>query len=559
MKQVRYLLLQLLVLFVLGMGTNSVAASAAVVINEENFPDQDFRLYVLGNIDKNYDSVLSGEEIVGVRRIEIDANNNMGFTVRNFRGIEYFTELEELRVLEMVQPTGEDVCPYGIDFSLDLSANTKLKTVVCEGGKITGLNLSGLSLLEEVRIVDADIPAQDLRGIPGLKRVYLSGDVMLPDSMPELTELSVRKTAVLPAEMPKLETLFLDQVYQAALDFHRYPNLSRLAITWSRITELDLHDMKNLKSFSCAGSTMGTINFRGCSRLETLDLSGLLYNCNNVFLGGCVSIREFLVHGQPFSEMSIGDMVNLEVLHYMYSGITELDLSNNEKLKIINLHGNKLTDVTLSPKAVIDELCLSDNQFTKLDLRGIQVNTVICERNLIKQVWLSPDIRYKEISLNDNKLTALDLRKIKVETVRCQRNNLKKLLLPPKGIYKEIAVDQNGLTTLDLRKIKAGTVTCQRNDLKKLLLSPKGNYKKIAVDYNFLTKVDLRNIRVTAFTCRNNMIRSLKVRKNRTIRELDCRHNKLKSLDVRQCKKLKKLIWYSGATKGLKKSKIRRK
>ena len=55
------------------------------------------------------------------------------------------------------------------------------------------------------------------------------------------------------------------------------------------------------------------------------------------------------------------------------------------------------------------------------------------------------------------------------------------------------------------------------------------------------------------------MIRSLKVRRNKTIRELDCRHNKLKALDVRQCKKLRKLIWYSGATKGLKKRNIRRK
>lgn len=520
MKRVLMVLLQCFVCLLFGTILHSAAVSAASVpINEANFPDGDFLRYISEQIDKNRDGILSDDEISSTRTIVIDSNDKQGLTVKNFQGIEVFTELEELKILEIVDSDDEDGCPYCADISLNLSDNRKLKVFECEAGTVRNLDLSEHLLLEELYL-QCIYPIQDLSRLTRLKRVRVGGDVVLPDEMPEITELKVGNIEP-PGKMPMLETLCLNTPKLPAtefkMDFHVYPKLSNLTLSGVNMTELDLSWMNHLKSFSCGVGNIATINLRGCSALEELDLSGVLSG-SNVYLGGCVNIRTLSYRAARFLEMQIRDLANLEYLDCMYSGLKVLDLSNNHKLKIVHASFNQLTDVKLSPLAAYEELSFSENRLTNLDLRNIKAESVYCDYNKLKKVRLSKKVKYKEISLNNNQLKQLDLRNVKAETV-----------------------------------------TCQRNNLKKLLLSSKGKYKNIFVDWNFLTKLDLRNIKVTTVTCRDNMIRSLKVRKNKTIRELDCRHNKLKALDVRQCKKLKKLVWYSGSSKGLKKSNIRRK
>ncbi len=519
MKRVSIVLLQCLVYLLFGTVLHSVVVSAAQVpVNEATFPDADFRQYISGQIDKNKDGILSDDEISGTRVIVIDSNNGQGLRVGNFQGIEVFTELEELRIWELVDSDGG--CPYYVDIYLNLSDNRKLKVFECEAGTVRNLDLSGNLLLEELSL-QCTYPVQDLSRLIHLKRVRVGSNVVLPDEMPEITELKVGNIEP-PGKMPMLETLYLITPKLPAtefkMDFHVYPKLSNLTLSGVNMTELDLSWMNNLKSFSCMGD-IETINLRGCSALEELSLSGVSF-VSNVYLGGCVNIRTLNYSQARLLEIQFRDLTNLEYLNceYLDSGLKVLDLSNNHKLKIVHASANQLTDVKLSPLAAYEELWFMENRLTNLDLRNIKVESIYCDYNKLKKVQLSKKTKYKEISLNNNRLKQLDLRNVKAERVMCQRNNL-----------------------------------------KKLLLSPKGKYKYISVDWNFLTELDLRNINVMTVTCRDNMIRSLKVRRNKTIRELDCRHNKLKALDVRQCKKLRKLIWYSGATKGLKKRNIRRK
>ncbi len=519
MKRVSIVLLQCLVCLLFGTVLHSVVVSAAQVpVNEATFPDADFRQYISGQIDKNKDGILSDDEISGTRVIVIDSNDGQGLRVGNFQGIEVFTELEELRIWELVDSDGG--CPYYVDIYLNLSDNRKLKVFECEAGTVRNLDLSGNLLLEELSL-QCIYPVQDLSRLIHLKRVRVGSNVVLPDEMPEITELKVGNIEP-PGKMPMLEKLYLITPKLPAtefkMDFHVYPKLSNLTLSGVNMTELDLSWMNNLKSFSCMGD-IETINLRGCSALEELSLSGVSF-VSNVYLGGCVNIRTLNYRQARLLEIQFRDLTNLEYLNceYLDSGLKVLDLSNNHKLKIVHASANQLTDVKLSPLAVYEELWFTENRLTNLDLRNIKVESIYCDYNKLKKVQLSKKTKYKEISLNNNRLKQLDLRNVKAERVMCQRNNL-----------------------------------------KKLLLSPKGKYKYISVDWNFLTELDLRNINVMTVTCRDNMIRSLKVRRNKTIRELDCRHNKLKALDVRQCKKLRKLIWYSGATKGLKKRNIRRK
>lgn len=569
MKQIKKILLQSFTCLLFGIVLYHIPAYAAdTPVNETTFPDNDFRQYVLAQIDKNKDRILSDDEKNNTRKIVLDANSEDRYEVKSFQGIEVFAELEELQILQFIDPEGEDECGYDVDLSLDLSANTKLKIFVCRAGEVINLDLSGLVSLEELQL-DCYYPIQDLSRLDRLKCVDVRGNsavkesVILPKEMLHLTSLTLGANISIPERMPALETLCLDTPHVPAtdfsMDFHKYPALANLTLRSVNMTELDLSEMKNLKSFHCSGFRIHTINMRGCSALEELDVVSSALQ-SNILLGGCMKIRS-LKYGfskVTISDIQIGELADLEYLDCTNTGVKVLDLRNNHRLKEVQASLNQLTDVKLSPQACYDTLSLIENKLTKLDLRQIKVKTIYADKNRLKEIKFPPNAAYKEISLYGNKLAKLDLRKVKVQTLKAEKNRLKEIQLSPNVSYKTIRLDDNRLTKLDLRKIKAGTITCKRNDLKKLLLSARGKYKTISVDQNFLTKLDLRNINVQTVTCRDNQIRSLKVRKNKTIRKLDCRHNKLKSLDVRQCGKLKKLLWYSGS-KGLKKSGIKRK
>ena len=87
--------------------------SGAVAINEESFPDENFRNWLLEQ-DYGKDGVITDEEIAGITEIAVDSEN-----IASLQGIEYFTALESLS------------CGGNVLTSLDVSQNTALKELWC--------------------------------------------------------------------------------------------------------------------------------------------------------------------------------------------------------------------------------------------------------------------------------------------------------------------------------------------------------------------------------------------------------------------------------------------
>ena len=115
--------------FSLPLVTSSVAsqevhAATDVVINATNFPDANFKEYVMLEVDSNSDGVLSKSEIKNCKRIDCRAKG-----VLQLKGIEFFGELEELW------------CGNNNISRLDISKNVKLKDLSCSCNNIRDLNL----------------------------------------------------------------------------------------------------------------------------------------------------------------------------------------------------------------------------------------------------------------------------------------------------------------------------------------------------------------------------------------------------------------------------------
>lgn len=103
---------------------------ADVPINETNFPDANFREWLMSQ-PYGYDGVLTDAEIAEVTRISIDNE----YEIHSLQGIEYFTKLTDL------------ACEDNMLTSLDVSKNTALRYLICNGNLLTSLDVSGCKAL----------------------------------------------------------------------------------------------------------------------------------------------------------------------------------------------------------------------------------------------------------------------------------------------------------------------------------------------------------------------------------------------------------------------------
>ena len=98
--------------------------SSDIIINEDNFPDENFRNFLL-NESYGKDGIITDEEILSVTYLGI---SNKG--ISDLKGIEYFKALTGLE------------CSYNPLTGLDVSNNTALSILMCIGNTLTSLDVS---------------------------------------------------------------------------------------------------------------------------------------------------------------------------------------------------------------------------------------------------------------------------------------------------------------------------------------------------------------------------------------------------------------------------------
>lgn len=138
------------------MLTAPAPVSSGLAIDETNFPDVNFRSYVLASFDSNGDEKLDDEEIANVKYIYAPAK-----TISSLKGIEYFTELLELN------------CDNNQLTSLDVSKNTKLVKLICSKNALTSLNTSHNPLLKKFDIYSNKITSIDVSQNTELETLYI--------------------------------------------------------------------------------------------------------------------------------------------------------------------------------------------------------------------------------------------------------------------------------------------------------------------------------------------------------------------------------------------------
>ncbi len=282
-------------LFALGIGPFggtglSLQAEAAenVEINETNFPDEIFRVYVSENFDSDGDGNLSESEIASVGSIDV---NDKGIT--SLKGVEYFTGLEKL-YCHNNQLTSLDVgkntalvwlsCYNNQLTSLDVSKNTALVWLLCSDNQLTSLDVSKNTTLEDLFCNNNYLTSLDVGKNTALVWLWCSAN--------QLTSLDVSKNTA-------LEKLYCGGNQLTSLDVSKNTAMKELACSTNQLTSLDVSKNTALETLFCEYNELTSLDVSKNTALETLFCG---YNeLTSLDVSNCPLLEKFICNDNSYN------------------------------------------------------------------------------------------------------------------------------------------------------------------------------------------------------------------------------------------------------------------
>lgn len=203
--------------FAAGTTADTDFIPVTITINEECFPDDNFRRYVAENFDTDGNGRLSQKERDAVTEIGV-----YGREIKSLMGISCFQNLEELD------------CRKNYLTSIDVSENTKLTGLYCWGNKLTELDISNNTKLKDLRCFKNKIANLDVN----------------------------RNT--------ELETLICDTNELTSLDVSKNTKLRTLWCSNNKIDSLDVSQNTKLIIIYCENNCLASFDVKECTELVTL-------------------------------------------------------------------------------------------------------------------------------------------------------------------------------------------------------------------------------------------------------------------------------------------------
>ena len=315
-----------------------------IAIDETNFPDEVFRFLV----ESYYDTaepkgILTEDEIAATTEICL---NDCIYTITDFTGIEFFTELEYL------------ACNGSGISKLDFSGNTKIKTIwSCRCESLSSIDVTGCTSLEKLYVdgcnalteVDlstcSSLQGFQCEGCDGLKNVDLSAchalrffdceycDILESfdvSGCPELTDLRCSYCPLL-----------------SALDVSSNPELFQLyCYGCPLLTELDVSSCTKLNALFLDGSKgLTTLDVSKCAALQVIRCM----NCDldEIILGDLPALYSLDCNKNNLTSLDVTGCPKLASLVCSENRISELKINRNPDLRYLRCDGNPIWQIDI--------------------------------------------------------------------------------------------------------------------------------------------------------------------------------------------------------------------
>ena len=242
-------------------GDNPVTPKVRIAIDKENFPDDNFREYLLDQ-DYGQDGVLTEREIMNITEMDV-----YDMEISSLQGIEYFTALtvldcddNELTTLDISKNTALVTlyCSMNYLTSLDITNNVALVYLDCYDNELTSLDVSKNTALKYLDCEENMITALDISMCTEL--------VSLACGYNDLTQLDI-------SNLTYLEYLYCYDNYLTTLDVSNNPNLEKLKCEDNQLSSLDISNNPYLWLVYCDGNQISSLDVSKNTELRYLSIT----------------------------------------------------------------------------------------------------------------------------------------------------------------------------------------------------------------------------------------------------------------------------------------------
>lgn len=583
-------------LFALIMASTTWAAN--VSINATNFPDANFRNWVLGQT-YGADSMLTESEIANVTNIEVNSKN-----IESLKGIEHFTALKSLS------------CYYNKLTGLDVSKNTALTNLSCSNNYLTTLDLSGNTSLNYLNCQNNQLTTLNLNACKNLYNLQcycnkIMGKSMdaLVESLPTVSSLNNRYMSVIYSMGGEQNVMTKTQVaaakakgwtplygYGAAYNWSEYQGsedpTAGLEINASNFPDenfrswlleqeygtdgvLTDEEIAGIQSISLFNN--GIHSLKGIEHFTALtDLYCTLNDLDSLDVSGCTGLTSLNCQVCGLTSLDLSKNTALYRLICVGNELTSLDVSNHSALEYLTCYGNRLTTINLSGCTALSMLDFTSNQ-----IKGAGMDSLV--ESLPMLVDGSSRWMYVIGSSEDeqNEMTKAQVAAAKAKGwcpgrwAGYDESGWREVWEEYPGIDEDtipsisVAIDETNFPDANFRNWVLGqtygadgVLTAEEiaaiTYIRVTNLSIR-NLKGIehftaltglSCFQNYLTSLDLsKNTALTNVSCFNNRLTSLNVSGCTALTELDCNENQLTRLDVSGCPALTRLYCYKNQIK----------
>lgn len=394
-----------------------------VAINETNFPDANFRSYLVSASFNNKDhdvNYLSEDELKAATTLNVGNRS-----IKNLKGIEHFRWLKELN------------CSNNSLGSLDVTYNSALTTLNCHSTGLTSLDVTLNKELTTLTCYDNPLTSLDVSYNSALTTLDCHSNNLTSLDVTKNTELKVLKchnnslTSLNPYCNTKLETLWC------------YGNQINISSMYMLVTNLRTFTSGNGIFRVVKSSSSGTDNIITTAQVTTATNKGWkVQNENgNTYAGNNTSIpindanfpdknfSDFLksqsygadlslsieelaeVKSLLMDQKDIGDLTGIEYfteltsLYVNKNSLTTLNISNNKKLQYLYCAENQLTSLDVSNNPELKDLSCRDNNLTSLDVSNHAVlNIINCSGNSLTSLDVSNCPALTSLTCHSNKI-----------------------------------------------------------------------------------------------------------------------------------------------------------
>lgn len=244
---------------------------------------------------------------------------------------------------------------------------------------------------------------------------------------------------------------------------------------------IDIYD-KNVSDLTGLEAFLNISGFRSSNNpLSNVDLSANVkltllqlssFQLTTLDLSANINLRKLYLYGSQLTNLDLSHNVFLTELDASSNQLANLDISKNKNLQNLYLPNNNLTELNLSGNPLLIDLELDDNQLTNLNL--------------------NENLNLKYFSVYNNKLTTIDLSKnLALEAFNFDTNQLSVLDVSANKLLRDVYCSNNALLSLNLKNGKndklqyvyaennPNLICIQVDDID--LANSKTNWKKDAV------------------------------------------------------------------------------